>query len=90
MLIVTGHEEGASLVISSLFMALNHFGMIFPPSSNMYAMASIKNPTHADKEILNDGTYLQEVEDLAENVVTMTNLVKTFGKQNWRYDYSSD
>ena len=89
-IIVTGHEEGAALVISSLFMTLNHFGMIFPPMSSVYAMASIKNPTYADKDILKDGIYLEEVEDLAENIMSITNLVKKFGKQNWRYDSSSD
>ncbi|HLC81435.1 MAG TPA: flavodoxin family protein [Candidatus Nanoarchaeia archaeon] len=89
-IIVTGHEEGAALVISSLFMALNHFGMIFPPMSSVYAMTTIKNPTYADKDILKDGIYLEEVEDLAENIMSMTGLASKFGKQNWRYDYSSN
>lgn len=89
-IIVTGHEVGAAMVISSLFMTLNHFGMIFPPFSNVYAMASIKNPTHDDKNILKDGVYADEVEDLAENLVDMAKLVKDFGKQNWRYDYSAN
>jgi multimeric flavodoxin WrbA len=89
-IIVTGHEEGAALVISSLFMTLNHYGMIFPPWSNVYAMASLKNPTYEDKEILKDKIYIHEVEDLAENTMTMAKLVQKFGKQNWRYDYSSN
>lgn len=29
-IIVTGHEEGASMVISNLFLTLNFFGMLFP------------------------------------------------------------
>ena len=87
-IIVTGHEEGASLAISSLFMTLNHWGMIFPPWSNAYAMASFKNPTHEDKKILKDQIYIHEVEDLAENTIALANLVRKFGKQNWRYDYS--
>ena len=86
-IIVTGHEEGASLVISSLFMTLNHFGMIFPPWSNMYAMSSIKNPTYEDQKILNDKIYINDVEDLAENTISMTKLVKN---KKWRYDYSSN
>jgi multimeric flavodoxin WrbA len=55
-IIVTGHEEGASMVISQLFMTLNHFGMIFCPWSNMYAMSSILNPTFKDKKIVNSKT----------------------------------
>ncbi len=89
-IIVTGHEEGAALVISSLFMTLNHYGMIFPPWSNVYAMASLKNPTYEDKNILKDKIYTNDVEDLAENTVTMANLVRKLGKQHWRYDYSSN
>jgi len=89
-IIVTGHEEGAALAISPLFMTLNHYGMIFPPWSNVYAMSSIKNPTYKDKKILNDKIYIHEAEDLAENTVAMANLVRKFGKQNWMYDYSSN
>jgi multimeric flavodoxin WrbA len=89
-IIVTGHEEGAALVISSLFMTLNHYGMIFPAWSNVYAMTSLKNPTYEDKEMLKDKIYVHDVEYLAENIVSMTNLVKKFGKQNWKYDYSSN
>lgn len=89
-IIVTGHEEGAALVISSLFMTLNHYGMIFPPWSNMYAMASIKNATYKDKEILKDEIYLKQTEYLAKNMMLMTNNLKNFSKQNWKYDYSSN
>ena len=89
-IIVTGHEEGAALVISSLFMTLNHYGMIFPPWSNVYAMTSLKNPTYGDKEILKDKIYINDVEDLVENTMAMANLVRKFGNQNWRYDYTSN
>jgi len=89
-IIVTGHEEGASLVISSLFMTLNHYGMIFPPWSNIYAMASIANPTYKDKDILNSKIYGYEVKGLAENTVKIAKIVQKFGKQNWSYDYSSN
>lgn len=84
-IIVTGHEVGASLVISSLFMTLTNFGMIFPPMSNVYALASIKNPTHEDKDLLKSWVYLSEVENLAENTLGMARLVRNFGKQDWKY-----
>jgi len=71
-------------------MTLNHFGMIFPPWSNVFAMTSLKNPTYEDKNILKDKIYTHEVEDLAENTFIMATLVRKFGKQNWRYDYSSN
>lgn len=89
-IIVTGHEEGAALVISSLFMTLNHYGMIFPPWSNVYAMTSLVNPTYKDKRLLNNKIYGDEVKELAENTVLMAKLVQKLGKQNWRYDYSSN
>jgi len=89
-IIVTGHEEGASMAISSLFMTLNHFGMIFPPWSNVYAMSSNKNMTHEDKPIVLSEMYIKEVEELAENSMIMAKLTRKFGKQDWRYDYSSN
>lgn len=89
-IIVTGHEEGAALVISSLFMTLNHYGMIFPPWSNVYAMTSLINPTYKDKDLLKNRIYTDELRCLANNVVSMAKLVQKFGKQNWSYDYSSN
>jgi len=89
-IIVTGHEEGAAMVISQLFMTLNHYGMVFPPWSNVYAMASIQNPTFKDKNLLSARIYKDEVKDLAENTVMMAKIINNFGKQNWRYDYSSN
>ena len=89
-IIVTGHEEGAALVISSLFMTLNHYGMMFPPWSNVYAMATLKNPTSEDKKLLSDQIYIQEVQELAENAMVLAKETKGFGKQNWSYDYSSN
>lgn len=64
--------------------------MIFPPWSNVYAMTSLKNPTYGDKEILKDKIYINDVEDLVENTMAMANLVRKFGNQNWRYDYTSN
>src|SRR3989339_204833 len=58
--IVTGHEEGASMVISSLFTTLSHFGMLFPPFNNMYAMSSVCNSTYKDKNIVVSECYKKE------------------------------
>ncbi|MEI7452535.1 MAG: flavodoxin family protein [Candidatus Falkowbacteria bacterium] len=87
--IVTGHEEGAALVISSLFMTLNHFGMIFSPWSNMYAMASISNPTYKDKVIVNDQTQVTEVKLLAQNTLSLARALRQNPIQ-WKYDNSAN
>lgn len=87
--IVTGHEEGASLVISSLFMTLSHFGMVFAPWSNMYAMSSITNPTYKDKKIVTSAVYIDEAKKLAQNTLMMA---KAMCKEpiEWEYDHSSN
>lgn len=87
--IVTGHEEGASMVISSLFMTLNHFGMIFAPWSNMYAMSSIINPTYKDKKEVTDLAYVEDARKLAGNIFKMANIIKR-EKVSWKYDNSSN
>jgi multimeric flavodoxin WrbA len=87
-IIVTGHEAGASLVISSLFMTLNHFGMIFAPFSTMYAMSSAIRPTHEDKKIVTGDFFVEEVKELASNVLSAAKLSKSFGAANWHYDNS--
>jgi len=87
--IVTGHEEGAAMVISSLFMALNHFGMVFSPWSNIYAMSSITNPTYKDKKIVTSPVHVDNAKKLAENALMMA---KTMRKESieWKYDHSSN
>lgn len=89
-IIVTGHEEGASMAISSLFMTLSHFGMIFSPWSNMYAMSSIAYPTYADKNVISSQLYIEEAHVVAQNVMTTAKLLQQFDKFNWQYDYSSN
>jgi len=88
-IIVTGHEEGASMVISQLFMTLNHFGMIFCPWSNMYAMSSILYPTFKDKKIVNSAVYINEAKILAQNTFKTADLLRK-NKVNWQYDYTSN
>ncbi|MDH4212229.1 MAG: flavodoxin family protein [candidate division WOR-3 bacterium] len=87
-IIVTGHEEGATMAISSLFMTCNHYGMIFPPFSNMYAMSSICDPTYADKKIVVTECFKDEALMLAENVMAAAHAVRQTPRTKWKYDYS--
>ena len=88
-IIVTGHEEGATMVISSLQMTLGHFGMVFTPWSNMYAMSSINNPTFKDKNIVTNTPYIDEVKKLALNALMMTRALHE-KPITWIYDNSSN
>ncbi|MFA6096521.1 MAG: flavodoxin family protein [Candidatus Paceibacterota bacterium] len=89
-IIATGHEEGTSMAISSLFMTLNHFGMIFPPWSNMYAMSSIAYPTFKDKGIVTDEAFLEDARKIARNTMTCAKNLKNFNEFGWKYDNSSN
>jgi multimeric flavodoxin WrbA len=84
--ITTGHEEGASLAISSLFMTLNHFGMLFPPFSNMYAMSSYRNSTFEDKKIIEDRDYMKEARMIAKNVINGVKAARNLKPFDWKYD----
>lgn len=87
-LIVTGHEAGAALTISSLYMVLNHWGVLFSPWSNVYAMSSIEHATYEDKPIVTSPLSIEEVRIMAANTC---NLAKQIRKaNNWEYDYSSN
>lgn len=88
-IIVTGHEEGAALVISSLFMALNHFGMVFPPWSNMYAMSSITLPTFDDKKIVTGKVHCENAKRIAQNSFLMAKMLNN-DQIDWSYDFSSN
>lgn len=88
-IIVTGHEAGATLVISSLFMTLNHFGLAFPPRSNMYAISSITNPTYQDKKIVTGKYYVEEARQLAQNCLNLAQALRQ-KRINWNYDYSAN
>lgn len=89
-IITTGHEEGAAMVISSLFMTLNHFGMIFPPFSNTYAMASVCNSTYEDKKIAINKCHEDWVKDLGKNVIVMAKAIRSMNKDDWKYESSEN
>jgi len=88
-IIVTGHEEGATMVISSLYMALNHFGMAFAPWSNMYAMSSVTRGTYSDKPFVTDKTYVNEARQLAQNALQLARKIKD-EPLIWQNDYSAN
>jgi multimeric flavodoxin WrbA len=89
-IIVTGHEAGASLAISNLFLALNQFGMVFPPFSSMYAMSSICNSTYEDKRIVLGKCFMEETKLLAENVMRCAKTSRPVKPTGWAYDYTAD
>lgn len=89
-IIVSGHEEGATMAITNLFMTLNHYGMIFPPYSNMYAMSTVCKSTYEDKKIVLSDCYKEETKMLAKNIMLAANLVKKCKCTDWKYDYSAN
>lgn len=89
-IITTGHEEGASMAISQLFMTLNHWGMMFPPISNTYANSSICNSTYEDKPIVLSECHKKIVIELAENIINMTRLARKESLNKWKYEYSEN
>ncbi|MBI2665088.1 hypothetical protein HYX12_00520 [Candidatus Woesearchaeota archaeon] len=89
-IIVTGHEAGAAMTISNLFMTLNHFGMIFPPFSNMYAMSSVCYSTQEDKKIVLSECYGEETKLLAKNLIATAKLMRNVKPTDWKYDYRAN
>ena len=87
-IITAGHEEGTSMAISCLLMTLSHFGMLFPPFNNMYAMSSVCNPTYADKPIVLGDCFDREIISLAENLLLAAKQVRQGGAMDWKNDYS--
>lgn len=87
--IVTGHEEGAAMVISSLYMTLSHFGLAFAPWSNMYAMSSITRGTYQDKPLVTSEIYINEAQKLANNAWRLASKIKE-EPLIWQHDYNSN
>lgn len=86
-IITTGHEEGAAMAISSLFMTLNNYGMIFPPFSTLYSMSSICNSTYKDKPIVLSDCSDEELKALAHNLVLAAKLAKA---AKWKNDQGAN
>lgn len=85
-IIVTGHEAGAAMAISSLFLTLGHYGMIFPPFSNMYAMSSVCLSTNEDKKVVLSECYLKDANLLAQNIVKAVSMAKNVAPFDWKVD----
>lgn len=88
-IIVTGHEAGAALTISSLFMVMNHWGAALAPWSNVYAMSSIEHATYEDKPLVTGPMSVDEVRIMAANSFLLAKKLKTKGGR-FEYDYSSN
>jgi hypothetical protein len=71
-------------------MTLNNFGMVFPPFSSIYAMASICNSTYADKRMIINPCYDEEIKLLATNIMTETKLARKIDPKNRLYDYNAN
>ncbi len=89
-IIVVGHEEGASMAISNLYMTLNSYGMAFPPFSYMYAVNTDCDSTYKDKKIIMTGCYMDETKLLAENVMNMAKTLRKMNVTDWKYDYTAN
>jgi len=89
-IIITGHEAGATLAMSTLFLTLNQFGMLFPPFSCMYAMSSVCYSTYEDKKIVLSDCYIEETRMLAKNVMAAVKIAGDSKPSDWGYDYRAD
>ncbi len=86
-MIACGHEEGASMAMSQLFMAFNNFGMAYPPHCFMYAMANILRATYEDTLIVDAPEFVAEAKVVAKNVIMMAQALRSENLV-WRYDSS--
>lgn len=89
-IIVTGHEAGAAMAISSLSMILNNFGMMLPPFNSLYAMSSVCHSTYEDKPIVLSDCYDEELKSLANNLILAAELAKNCKITDWKNDYSAN
>jgi len=85
-IIVSGHEVGASLTISSLFMTLNQFGMLFPPFSSMYAINTVCESTSSDTKALRNKCHEDDARLLARNLMAAAKIAKRKNDYWWSYD----
>lgn len=89
-IITSGHEQGAALAISQLYMTLSHYGMLFPPFSNMYAVNTVCQATYEDAERLEVPCHEQQARILATNLMTAAKVLKRKGDFWWTYDGRSN
>ncbi len=87
-IIVSNHEAGAGMTISSLYMTMTHWGMIFPPFSNMYATGGILDRTDTDTKKIEVEEYSKMAREVSENVLVTIKMIKNNPKLFWTYDSS--
>jgi hypothetical protein len=71
-------------------MTFNHFGMLFPPFSNMYAMSSVCHSTYEDKKDVLSECYKGTARLIAKNVINASQLLRNAKRTDWKYDYDSN
>ena len=64
--------------------------MLFPPFSNIYAMASVCRSTYQDKKTVLSECYEGTVRLLAKNVMNAAKIIKPTKCTDWKYDYDSN
>jgi multimeric flavodoxin WrbA len=89
-IICTGHEEGASMAITSLMQTLTHFGMLLPPFCNMYAMSSVRYSTYEDKKQIHSDYYGTDAKNLAKNIMNAAGISRNSRCTDWKYEYCSN
>lgn len=85
-IIATGHEAGLSMAISSLYMTLNHFGMVFPPFSNCYITGDVCKGLYSDREHHRAECSVNEAKKVATNVYLMIKELKSTKGQSFKKD----
>jgi len=86
-IIVSGHEAGAGITISSLFLTLNYYGFLFPPFSSVYAVGDICEGTRTDIKKLRSPCYEEDARSLARNLITAAKIAKR--KNDYWWDVKS-
>jgi len=84
-IIATGHEIGLSMAINSLYQTLTHFGMVFPPFSNMCATGDYCQGLYSDRKNIINPCHEEDAKQLAENVFSMAKSLKGNPKNWWIY-----
>ena len=75
----------------NLYFTIKHKQKDMPMSTipNFIYACDINIAKMNDYSVITRG-YTDEVKDIAENTIAMAKIVRKSGKQNWRYDYSSN
>ena len=67
-------------------MTFNHFGMLSPPFSNMYATGDYCRGLYTDNRTIKNSCHENDAKQLAENVFNMAKSLKENSKNQWAYN----